>query len=214
MLRRFFSYDNPVWRAINRLGQIWLLDLLWLVTSLPLITIGASTTALIYACMKLREDDGYTVRNYFKSFKENFVQSTIIWLIYAAVGGLLAWALIFWNQTDSSSLKIPWAVVIALFIPYVMSLLYVFACQAKFVNRVVDTIHYSIILSVKHFKYTFQMLLMTAFLVYVNVATIAWANYITAFMGVGLVVYLFSIYYAQIFKRYVHEEDPDAEEEE
>lgn len=207
MLRRFFSYDNPVWRAINRLGQIWLLDLLWLVTSLPLVTIGASTTALIYACMKLREDDGYTVRNYFKSFKENFVQSTVIWLLYALVGGLLAWALIFWNQRDSSALKLPWAVVIALSIPYVMSLLYVFACQAKFVNRVADTIHYSMILSVKHFKYTFQMLLMTAFMVYMNVATVAWANFITAFLGVGLVAYLFSVYYAQIFARYVHQEE-------
>lgn len=200
---KFFSIDNPVWRAVLRLGQIWYLDLLWLVTSLPLITIGASTTALIYSCMKLREDDGYTTTNFFHSFRENFRQSTAIWLLYAVVGALLGWSLIYWNQTDSSTLKIGWAVTIALLIPYCLSLLYVFAVQAKFVNTVKDTIHYAMILSIKHFKFTIQMVIMMAVMIYLNVETIVWANYLTLFLGVGLVAYLFSVYYAHIFEGYL-----------
>ena len=209
---KFFSIDNPVWRAVLKIGQIWYLDLLWLVTSLPIVTIGASTTALIYSCMKLREDDGYTTSNFFHSFRENFRQATAIWGIYALVGALLALNLIYWNQTDSSSLKLAWAVTIALLIPYCLSLLYVFAVQAKFVNTVKDTIHYAVILSIKHFRFTIQMILTMIFLIYVNVETIVWANFLTLFLGVGLVAYLFSIYYARIFENYVksgkEENDP------
>jgi uncharacterized membrane protein YesL len=93
---RFFSVDNPVWRFIRKIGYLWLLNILWVLTSLPVITIGASTTALFYACMKLQGDEGYPTANYFRSFRENFRQATIIWLIYAAVGALLVYGLIFW----------------------------------------------------------------------------------------------------------------------
>ncbi|MBR2528364.1 MAG: YesL family protein [Blautia sp.] len=200
---RFFSYDNPVWRFVLRVGQIWWLHILWLVTSIPLVTIGASTTALIYSCMKLQKEDGYPLENFFRSFRENFLQATAIWLIYVGAGCLLGFGLVFWNQTDPSSIKLGWALVIALAIPYVFSLLYVFAVQAKFVNKVKDTIHYAIILSVKYFRYTFQMLLLAAFMVYVNLNTIVWANFLTLTIGFGLAVYLCSFYYQKIFENYI-----------
>lgn len=57
------------------------LHVLWVVYSLPIITIGASTTALYYSCMKMiRTNEGYVHRNFHHSFKQNFKQSTIIWL--------------------------------------------------------------------------------------------------------------------------------------
>ena len=203
---RFFSYDNPVWRVMLRIGQIWWLDMLWLLTSLPLITIGASTTALIYSLMKLRREEGYTVSNFFHSFKDNFRQSTVIWLIYALIGALLAWGLIFWNQTDLSELKVPWALVVALALPYLCSLLYVFAVQSRFVNTVKDTIHYAVVLSVKHYGYTIQMLLVLGAVLYFNVTGIVWVNFITLVIGVGLMLYLFGIYYEKIFDRYIRPE--------
>ena len=212
MLAKFFSFDNPVWRVVLKIGQIWLLNILWLVTSVPVITIGASTTALIYSCMKLQKDDGYPTRNFFHSFKDNFAQATVIWLIYAGAGALLAGGLIFWNQVDKSSLKLGWALVIALAIPYVLSLLYVFAVQAKFVNTIKNTMHYAIILAIKHFKYTFQMLLLFGVVIYLNVTTIVWVNYLTLTVGVGLIAYLCSLYYAKIFEAYIpaQEDDPEA----
>ena len=103
---KFFSVDNPVWRFIRKIGYLWILNILWVVTSLPLVTVGASTTALIFACMKLRDDEGYPVRNYFRSFKDNFRQATVIWLIYVLFGAVLVWRLIFWNLMDGTSLRV------------------------------------------------------------------------------------------------------------
>ena len=90
MFSGFFNYDNPVWRFIGKFGDLIILNILWLVCSIPVITIGASTTAVYYVTLKLaRDDDGYTIRSFFKSFKENFKQSTVIWLILLAVGVIL-----------------------------------------------------------------------------------------------------------------------------
>ena len=85
MLSGFFNYDNPVWRFIGKFGDLIILNVLWFVCSIPIFTIGASTTAVYYVTLKLaRNDDGYTIRSFFKSFKENFKQATIIWLILLA----------------------------------------------------------------------------------------------------------------------------------
>ena len=86
MLQGIFNYDNPVWRFIGKLGDLMILNILWVICSIPIFTMGASTTAVYYVTMKLvRGDDGYTLRNYFKSFKENFKQATVIWLLMLQV---------------------------------------------------------------------------------------------------------------------------------
>lgn len=200
---KFFDVDNPVWRFIRKIGYLWILNILWLVTSLPLFTIGASTTALIYACMKLKDDEGYPTGNYFRSFRENFRQATIIWLIYAAIGALLIYGLIFWNLMDGTELRVGHAFAIALLIPYALSLLYVFAVQAKFVNRVRDTIHYALILPFRHIGWTVQMVILVGVVIYLNVTTIVFVNFVTLAVGIGWIAYLLSLYYMKVFERYI-----------
>ena len=97
-MKSLFDYNNPVMRAITKFGYLWLLDLLFVVTSLPVFTIGASLTALNYACMKLTDDEGSVVSNYFSSFKSNFRQATGIWMIYLVFGALWVFAMIFYNN--------------------------------------------------------------------------------------------------------------------
>lgn len=76
-----FSIEGPIWRFFNFVYNLVVLHVLWIVYSLPVFTIGASTTALYYSCMKmLRTNEGYIHRNFHHSFKQNFKQSTIIWL--------------------------------------------------------------------------------------------------------------------------------------
>ena len=85
MWDRFFDLDNVVWRTIDKIGKIFLLNLLWLICSLSVFTIGASTTALIYTSMKLSDNEGYWHQNFFSSFKENFKQATALLFIWQRV---------------------------------------------------------------------------------------------------------------------------------
>ncbi|MCR5715902.1 MAG: YesL family protein, partial [Lachnospiraceae bacterium] len=205
-MRGLFHPDNPVIRFMIKVGYIWWLNILWLVCSLPIVTIGASTTALIYSCMKLHKEEGYPTGNFFHSFKENFGQATILWLIYLAVGALLAADLIFWNQQGAQS-KVLWGLAIAITILYAISLSYVFAIQSKFVNSIQRTILFSILVPFRNMKETILILVTLGAVLYFNVTTIFMVNFITLNLGVGFVAYLLAVFYINVFNRYIPQED-------
>lgn len=202
MLSRIFNVDNAVFRFFQILGEIWWLHLLWLVCSLPVVTLGASTTALIYSCMKLRKRDGYATRNFFHSFRENFRQSTILLLFFVICGSILLLDLLLCRQFDSIIGRFIKYGAIALMIPYCMTLLYAFAIQAKFVNPVKKTLQYAFAVAGKYFVYTIQMAIVVAVVLVLN-TTIILVNFITLSMGVGVVVYILSIYYDKIFSEMI-----------
>lgn len=132
MLQNLFNYDNPVWRFIGKFGDLIVLNILWIITSIPIVTIGASTTAMYYVTLKLvRDEDGYTIRSYFRSFKENFKQATVIWLIMLVVGFLLGFDLYFFikMQTESSNFRnIMITIFASMTLIYTCILVYVFPC--------------------------------------------------------------------------------------
>ena len=102
MWNRIFDVDNAVFRAIDTIGKIFILNLYWVICSLPIFTIGASTSALLYASMKLHDKEGYVTSNFFSSFKENFKQATEIWLIYLVIGILLGFDFVMGNQAKDT----------------------------------------------------------------------------------------------------------------
>ena len=90
MFQGLFNYDNPVWSFIGKLGDLVLLNLLWVICCIPVFTAGAATTAVYYVTLKLvRDDDGSTIKSFFHSFTQNFKQATAIWLMILVAGGLL-----------------------------------------------------------------------------------------------------------------------------
>lgn len=206
VMKGLFCPDNVVVRFFVKLGYCWWLNTLWLVTSLPVFTIGASTTALCYAMMKLHRGEGYPTRNFFHSFRENFGQATVLWLLYLAVGVLLALDLVYWNRRGGGRANLPWAVSFALCILYGISLSYVFAIQAKFVNPVRKTILYSILLPYRSLKETILMAVIIGSVLYFNLTTVFAVNFFTISIGIGLIAYVFAVYYINIFRKYIPEE--------
>lgn len=193
-------------RFMIKVGYIWWLNILWLVCSLPIITIGASTTALIYSCMKLHKEEGYATKNFFHSFKENFKQSTVIWLIYIAVGAILGADLYFWKMQSNGN-KIVLGLSLAVLILYAISLSYVFAIQAKFVNSIKNTLLYSILLPFKNLKETILILVTLGTVLYFNVTTVFLVNFFTLNVGVGFIVFLLAVFYNAVFERYIPKEE-------
>jgi uncharacterized membrane protein YesL len=78
-----FGFNGGFTRLCGKLFDTLMLGILWILCSLPIITIGASTTALYHAMVKsVKNDDGYPSRVFFRSFHQNFKQATVLWLIY------------------------------------------------------------------------------------------------------------------------------------
>lgn len=209
MLDRIFDFDNVVFRAIDKIGKIFLLNFLWLLCSLPVFTMGAATTALIYSSMKLQENEGYWYQNFFSSFKENFKQATGIFFLYLAAGLILALNFLLGGQAgDTFGLMIQ-CVAGILAIPYFLSLLYVYGVQAKFVNPVKATIRYSFFMAMRNMKFTFQMAILVILFVWVNTTNML-ANFLSLIYGFGLMGFFFAAYYRKTFEKYLKNND-DAE---
>ncbi len=78
---KFFDIDSPFIQFLNRVADLMILNFLVMICCLPIFTIGASYTAMHYVLLKMvRKEEGYLIRGFFKSFKQNFKQATLIWL--------------------------------------------------------------------------------------------------------------------------------------
>lgn len=94
-----FDPENSFWSFLNRIYNLAFAGLLWFLTSLPILTIGASTTALYsYAFAVTDQRDGYVSRTFFASFRKNFVKATALW-----IGMLLIFAFLFFDAYLAST---------------------------------------------------------------------------------------------------------------
>ncbi len=155
---KLFDYDHPFLRLLSRIADLFVLNLMTLVLCLPIITIGASITAAHYTALKLHRGENYVMPNFWKSFKENFKQSTIIWMIFALffVVEYLAFITLS-NGTSETDLTMQ-GVIVATGVFGVCFMLWVFPLQSKFVNKIPKTIYTSFIMTFKHIIRTVLLL--------------------------------------------------------
>lgn len=139
---KFLSYESKFSQILLKICYSCYLNILWLLCSLPIFTIGASTAALYDVTLKIvREDDTALTARFFKAFRENFRQATALWLILLALGVLLAadgYILYHLYQSTSGGMSVVWTLMLALIIAsaiaYVIVLTYVFPLTASVKN--------------------------------------------------------------------------------
>lgn len=84
-MKRLFDLDNPVMRALGKLYDLLITNILFLVCSVPVVTFGASLAAMTKVTQNLVHETGSgTARTFFRAFRSNFRQATVLWLILAA----------------------------------------------------------------------------------------------------------------------------------
>lgn len=139
---KFFSYESRFSQILLKLCYACYLNLLWFVCSIPIFTVGASTTALYYTSLKIiRGEESYVGPTFFRAFRENFRQATVLWLILLGAGLFLAgdgYILYHLRQSAEGPLAVVWtlilAIVIAAAVMYVIVLEYVFPLLASVSN--------------------------------------------------------------------------------
>ena len=155
---RFNLMDNVVTRALSKICDMVFLNVLWVICSIPIVTIGASTTALYTVMLKLvRNEEGYIFRSFFRAFKENFKQSTLIWLIIAAFS--VVWWVDFriagmMGAGVGEVLRIIFLIVAFLLLSVTI---YVFPLTARYENKISATLKNSRALRIAKLPYTLLM---------------------------------------------------------
>lgn len=200
-------------RFFKNIHKIWFAGFLWLITSIPVVTIGTATTALIYTEMQIRRGTlrSTVSESFFRSFKDNLKNGTILFLIYGAlIGGLMALAnSLAGNSGADATAQSPAIVryiVVGLLIVVAMSAAFVFAVQARFTNTVKGTILYSCVMSTRNLLYTAVILVTVYVLIRVCTAFFPVALIIVLAAGVGIIFYLFALMYCRVFLPYIPDE--------
>ncbi len=140
------EHDNTLLSILGKITDSLLLCLLYLLSCLPIITIGAATTALYYTTHKvLRCDRSYLWKEYKRAWKENFKQATICWLIFAGIGALLGFDIyvmygIFRAGSPYGSAYVFFAVLL---MAEILWMVYTFAYIARFQNSTKEVLRNS-----------------------------------------------------------------------
>ena len=160
-----FNMDNKFFSAMSKIADLIILNILWTICSVPIITIGATTTALYYVTLKMvKNEESYIVKSFFKSFIQNFKQATGIWIMILAAGGILLGDVFILSRWDTR-FKTPLMVVfIALFLVVFLIFLYIFPLLAQFDNTIKQTIKNSFLMSIRHLPKTVVIFLITVVL--------------------------------------------------
>jgi len=206
----FFSMDGPFYKIGSFIADIMILSFYWLIFSIPLFTIGASTTALYYVMTRrISNREGYLFRDFWTSFKSNFKQTTIIWLIFVALFYILYININLVRDPNSVQIlgnmrTVVYPVQICILIEAILCLIYIFPLNARFEMRLKDSFKTAFFMANRHLLTSIGCLIVAAAIVIATMMT-----YILFLVAMGLYVFLTSYLLLRIFKKYRPEIDQD-----
>lgn len=209
-MNSIFAADSALMRGLTRIADVMILNLLFVATSLPVVTLGASLTALHFTAMRLAAGESEsTSGDYLRSFRQNLRQGTVVLLLHAlVVAALAAWYAVIPAFGAPALLELAlfalWYVVAFAFASWA---LYVFPYLARFEGSTRDVLRLSRLISMRHPLATLTMLVVIALAVAVTVFAPQATGYgmLWLLVGFGGVAVVNGGVLARVFGRYTSE---------
>ncbi len=206
-----FNYDNKVFEFINRVVDTMFVTLLWAVFSLPVITIGASTTAFYEAVHKvIRQNKGYIWRTFFNTFRSNFKRSTIVWLIQLGMSLFFILDMKIMKEALAQGQKGGWLYYFFMVSLIVMYVWFIFNCAytARIEDGVKKTMKNTAIMMGLNLQWA-ALIFVIAFAAFV---IIAYVPISALYVPTGVFV-LYDIIILKVFNKYINMADEDKVDE-
>ena len=212
--------DSPIMSFLARVADLVILNVLWLLCCLPVVTAGASTTAMYHVARHLQEESTSSVtRDFFRSFKSDFRQATPVYLLLlipTAAVVMNAWIL-----SAQSSDVVPVYVraiwmVSALMLTFVVS--FVYPVMAYFDDTVWKTLRTAAVLAVAKLPRTVLISainLLPIIMLFVSLPFFLRSSIFWLLIGGSLTAYLNMLILRPVFKKIIDErpgaDAPDSE---
>ena len=205
---KLFDMNGPLMIALGKLADVIICNIMFILFSLPVFTIGASLTALFTCMQELitdeEKDEGLIFRDFWRAFKSNFRQATAIWLICLL---FLAFLFVYYWVTRSmagSMGRVYQITFYLLVLVFLFGFLYLFPLQARYENSVRNTMRNAWLLSVAALPWTLLSLAVIIAAVYISFFMNKSANmaaYLWAVFGFGIIAYLDSFFFRRAFRK-------------
>ncbi|MDE6883399.1 MAG: DUF624 domain-containing protein [Lachnospiraceae bacterium] len=162
--RNIWGFDGSFMSFCDKLFDLMILGFLWILCSLPLITVGASCTALYYAVVKcIKNHEGYVSRAFFHSFRQNLVPATILWVVFAGVSFLMQLNIGILSEKTSGYIGLFFIVLYVLVCIYaVITACYAFPALSRFDMPVGWILKISLYMGVRYFPTSLMLMVILA----------------------------------------------------
>ena len=197
---KFMSLDGPVMKFLGKVADMMILNLLVLFCSIPIITMGAALTAMHYVALRVvRNEESYITKDFFKSFKLNFKQATVMWIFVLLIGALIGYDIFIMTST---TINIPVVIkVIILVVTAILTLTtsFVFPLLSKFDNTNVNIFKNSFAISIAKFPRAIVMVVVSL----APIAILFMPQYLPFFIlfGFSVPAWICAFLYNDVFKR-------------
>lgn len=203
--------DNVVRIFLNKIGDIVLANLLFIVCSIPLVTIGPALTAL-YHCMlrTVKGNNNGTIKTFFRAFRQNFLQSFLLWISFLAGFFILILNLNFLKQTGNSTGQIFHYLSYGIIGLLVIVFLYVFPVVAAFSGTLKNMLKNAFLFAFMHFPSTLAIAVISIlplFMTYQDLQLLPLYAACWAFFGFGLTAFVNSLFFYRMFRPYLGDEE-------
>lgn len=203
-----FNPDSPFFEFMNTLAAFIELNVLFLITCLPIITIGPALSALYTVTLKeARKEQGYIFSTYLKAFKKNFPQSVAAFLIQLVLAFVFVFNAVFWGEQNTVPGNICMFLMTLLLVVLAFSFLYTFPLLARFQNSLKQTFKNSVAIAVTNPRITLGLLAIQTIFVLACIA-IPQAKIFMVLLGFAFIAYCNSLLLTRLFSLY--EDDQDA----
>lgn len=178
---KFFSVDGGLYKFMTRLWDMIKLNFLWLLCSLPIVTMGAATVAAYSVTLKMvDETEGYVGRQFFKAFKENLKQGIPLGLLALFCSYVVYLDFELFNKVEGNPIMFLIFGIVAAFV-FGMSFIYAFPLSARYENTLIGTLKNSVNVATRYF-------LRTLFLVAVLAVEVIFFLFNTTTLFLGLLI--------------------------
>lgn len=208
-MRRLFNMDNPLFTFLSKLGDLMLINALCILCCIPIVTMGASITAMFYVTLRMvRNQESYIIKDFFHSFRQNLKQGIVIHLFFMLITIILGLDMyVLWKLLDVEVFfKILFALIIVIAVLAIITYLYVYPLLAQFNNTTRGIIRSALFMSLKHWPYTITFLLITSvpfFAGWVVTYLLEWEILFFLLIGFSTMAYINSHFFVKIFDQYI-----------
>lgn len=196
-----FNLDSPLMSFLSKFADLMILNLLTLICCIPIVTIGASLTSMYYVLLRFHNEEvGSVIKDFFHSFKNNFKQATIMWVMYLLLIVALVEDYYLMFVVGLQTLLSLRYVVYVFTALVLISITWSFVLLSRYSNSIARMILNSFCVGVTHFVSTFVMVLLM--LVPVAVILVFPAAFpIILIIGLSVVGYLQALLFSRVFKK-------------
>ncbi len=198
---KLFDLDSPLMQALGKMADLMWLNILTFICCIPIITIGPALTAMHYMALKMaRNEECYITRGYFKSFKQNFRQATLIWLILLFVILVIIGDFYIMRSSGISFHIVLQVVITVVAVLVLFTGMFVFPVLAKFDNTIWRTFKNAFLMSIMQFPKTILMIILSVLPVVLFFVSMRLTPIVFLF-GMSVPAWLSAKLYNKFFKR-------------